>query len=242
MSHQCRYCLDAVIPSSNKVHRPCDCRSYVHDACLKEWNETRKGNSNVCEVCNSNLTVKTKTKYMCKCGEFGEHCFTALKVIYIIIGLLSVPLTTSLIMFAGTLFDPQYYAVYVVDDREVASRIIEIYAPLGIITGCYTLGVWGVFIFIYLMESQDMESCLKYATLWLSICVAFMVIQGLSCVIANPILGRPIAFTPRGETFGVMLALLVGLALIGLAIYGIVWYVRKYCVVSEEVAVYADKM
>jgi len=135
MSHQCRYCLSNVIPSSNKVHRPCDCRSYVHDACLKTWIETRKGNTcentceacNACEVCNSNLTMRTKTKYACKCGKFGEHCLTALQVIYIIICLLSVPLTTSLIMFAGTLFDPQYY---VVDSREVSKEYV-IYIPLG---------------------------------------------------------------------------------------------------------------
>jgi len=54
------------------------------------------------------------------------------------------------------------------------------------------------FLFLYIMvDNKDMKDCMKYATVWLAICAAFMIIQGLSCVIANPILGRPIAFTPR---------------------------------------------
>ncbi len=48
-----------------------------------------------------------------------------------------------------------------------------------------------------------------------------IIIQGLGLVIANPILGKPIEFTPRGETFGIMLGILVGIGLVIFIILGI---------------------
>ena len=51
-----------------------------------------------------------------------------------------------------------------------------------------------------------------------------IVIQCLSLVIANPILGRPIAFTPRVETFYITLALFT---VLGLLIWGIVLLTKR---------------
>mgnify|MGYP007022320186 CR=1 FL=1 len=127
------------------------------------------------------------------------------------------PFTTGFVIFAGSLF----------------LNNTEIFIVCGLLTGLAMLFSL-CFVFGSFCAHNDHEAGLVIVTFgWIYFLVC-LVIQGLSCVIANPILGRPIAFTPRGETFGITLALFIGVGLLILIIRKFVIYIIDNCCIVEH--------
>jgi len=90
-------------------------------------------------------------------------------------------------------------------------------------------------------EFTNGSALMRIATLAYYEMITVVIIQLLSLVIANPILGRPIAFTPRGETFGIMFGIIAAIHLLALIIYGIYrgirWYANKNWINRTDVII-----
>ncbi len=51
----CKYCHE----QKGEMVKPCKCNDYVHITCLDKWNENRKDNENVCEICKAEYYKET---------------------------------------------------------------------------------------------------------------------------------------------------------------------------------------
>lgn len=232
--HDCKFCLEP-ITNSLKAMKPCNCNAYVHNKCLDQWNQQRgEGDGAKCEICKSSYATNKVTTF-----DKKACCTDIFSVIYVIFAILAMIFAVPFVMLGLTLFEWS--------DPPDSGQII------GVTLGPY--GFYGAMMMCYIFTNQEYIrktniSCigylntkpiLKFATLLYYISLGVIVIQGLGIIIANPILGRPIAFTPRGETFGIIFGILTGvviiIVLIYLSIVGIKRYATNNWIKEEDVIV-----
>ena len=243
----CRYCLGKVDVNSGNAHRPCDCRSYVHDDCLNRWlrdnnnnnnNNNNNANRNVCEICHSEFAILVSYDKKCECGIFKRHVLNVLLIIYLVINVLLMPFATIFVILGLSLLDnnSELFAIPITI-LSIIAFVLMFLPPFGFFFDAKNCDFVS-YISPKLPDNLLARLALNSGVIYCGICI---IIQGLSLVIANPILGRPIAFTPRGETFGIMLAILIGICLIAFIIHLIVLYIKRNCIVKTRHIEYQNK-
>jgi RING-variant domain len=214
----CRICFTSHETDDNPLLRPCSCNSHVHRICLKKWNENRESDQSICEICHEKYAVAAVRNVNYKdCRK--DICTVILYNLYGIFSLAYYVFAIPFAMFGYSLVPvPSYQAV----------------PPSIIVPICFLIGYTGFFLdhCFFSLDSPKPDSkkknFLNYLIILNIISTSVIVIQALSLFIANPILGNPIAFTPTGITFAVMLGLIAGLAILALIAYGIGICCRNY--------------
>lgn len=74
----CRYCLETTCNPFNRLVKPCNCTSRVHEKCLEKWTKTR--NTNKCEICLSEF--KIQKNYLLECIYSGMGLFFIIGIDY----------------------------------------------------------------------------------------------------------------------------------------------------------------
>ncbi|AYV77262.1 MAG: hypothetical protein Barrevirus25_5 [Barrevirus sp.] len=221
--NECKYCLE-VIPNEkidSIALRPCNCNNYVHKTCLDNWNLARPKEVNHCEVCNF-VYVRSLIR------TFDRHafCFDILKILYVVLAILFIAFCCPFVMFGYGLFD--------IPPDDSGPRL-----PMTIIGTLWFYMIYFILVIgcgwrhVADMRVSHIDFCnsstiVKMATITYYIGISIIIVQLIGLVFGNIILGRPVAFTPRGETFGISLGLIVGFAGVNLLIYFIIRGIRNY--------------
>jgi len=172
--------------------------------CGKQHNPT--------EVCDLPYEIQTVVEF-----DKKACCSDITKVLYIIFSALFLVFACPFAMLGYTLFT-------INSNSNDAG-----YVTIGI-GAFYIIFIW-ICISLFQTETRKISPIeyfngsrlLKAATIANYVSISIIVIQLLGLIIANPILGRPVAFTPRGELFGITLGLIVGLLIVAFVVY---WIVR----------------
>lgn len=229
----CKYChehLDKNVLGESAI-RPCKCNAYVHKKCLDEWISSRSNVSNDsnessssanstksntaaipidrCEICESPYSVVKVVTF-----DRSACCKDVFKVPYVLFSILLTVFAIPFAMFGQSLFDRSdaIIAVVVIVTLFYLPTLVIFLYIIG--SSCCDNNSEPFTIRVSPFEYFNSTLALQVATIYYYISLSIIIIQGLGLVIANPILGRPIAFTPTGETFGIMLGITVGAAIL----------------------------
>ena len=198
-----------------------------------------KDDSNSCEICFSSYSIERVAVFDKKACRLD-----VLKVFYAIFAILLFIFAVPFAMFGQTLFD---WPINTVTGRPYDGQIIGIF--LGTVF-MYTFIILPMFCSLHVCDMSikvpffaNNTKFLQFITVIYYAAFSIIIIQGLSLFIVNPILGRPIAFTPRGETFGIMLGISIGVLLVALIIYKIIIETKNYAVKHwiTEKEIYVNK-
>lgn len=219
----CRYCFEPCVEprrgGERNWVRPCDCKSAVHRKCLEQWNEARGevlGNAAAtCEICNSRFATAQVAKF-----DRSKCCSDIAWTLYYIFALPVFFTCEVVIMFGYSLVGAGGTAMLI-------AVILVPVASLVIIGG----------VCCCVVCDQDPKNTVYVCHVLYIMSGVIIVTQGLSLFIANPILGRPIAFTPTFATFGVMFGIEVVAFTVATIVCAIVMYGQNHWVHTENVIV-----
>jgi integral membrane sensor domain MASE1 len=146
-----------------------------------------------------------------------------LKIPYVILSFAAIAFACPFALYGYTLFTATSDQWGPIGVGIAAFYMVSFLIVFGLLSPC-GLGIEMISPFKFTNSSILM----RMATLLYYECITVVIIQLMSLVIANPILGRPVAFTPRGDTFGIMLGLLIGLGIVTFIVYLIIRGIRYY--------------
>ena len=197
----CKHCHEGIVDfDDSKIISLCDCKNYLHRDCADSWLKTN--NKTKCEICEVDYNIDIKRRFnFKKCGtDFGRW-------VYLFSGYISFLIAIPFLALGFTVLDLVGDIAFV-----WAAPIV---GGIGIHIICFVC-TWDKHKkgkkLLFPWFNNDMY---MYSATWGFVEIIIVaVIQCLGVVVVNPILGRPIEFTPKIETFGIMVGLLCGLGLV----------------------------